>query len=183
VASILVSAQSVLYYYICMSRSFVPSLIIKKEMCSRQSSSRVGRSHQLYLPIFHHSVSACALSLSPSLSLSAATGRPAMASPSVMRVTMEVDADGVAIIAICNPPVNALHPASKPHYSFPLPPRCFSASFPWTDPVVLSSGGSPAGTRMQSSTDSARSTARPWPATTSRPSCSPVRPHQSHSCS
>ncbi|PVH65938.1 hypothetical protein PAHAL_1G109100 [Panicum hallii] len=94
-----------------MSRSFVPSLIIKKEMCSRQSSSRVGRSHQLYLPIFHHSVSACALSLSPSLSLSAATGRPAMASPSVMRVTMEVDADGVAIIAICNPPVNALHPA------------------------------------------------------------------------
>ncbi|VAI55523.1 unnamed protein product [Triticum turgidum subsp. durum] len=27
-----------------------------------------------------------------------------------IRVTMEVGADGVALITICNPPVNALHP-------------------------------------------------------------------------
>ncbi|CAL4970031.1 unnamed protein product [Urochloa decumbens] len=34
-----------------------------------------------------------------------------MASPqSSMRVTMEVGSDGVALITICNPPVNALHP-------------------------------------------------------------------------
>ncbi|CAL5058887.1 unnamed protein product [Urochloa decumbens] len=33
-----------------------------------------------------------------------------MASRSTMRVTMEVGSDGVALITICNPPVNALHP-------------------------------------------------------------------------
>nr|CAB3449588.1 unnamed protein product [Digitaria exilis] len=34
-----------------------------------------------------------------------------MVSRRMMRVTMEVGADGVAIITMCNPPVNALHPA------------------------------------------------------------------------
>lgn len=29
-----------------------------------------------------------------------------------IRVTMEVGGDGVAIITLCNPPVNALHPKS-----------------------------------------------------------------------
>ncbi|CAL5022655.1 unnamed protein product [Urochloa decumbens] len=33
-----------------------------------------------------------------------------MASPSTMRLTMEVGSDGVALITICNLPVNALHP-------------------------------------------------------------------------
>ncbi|GJM90849.1 hypothetical protein PR202_ga07169 [Eleusine coracana subsp. coracana] len=33
-----------------------------------------------------------------------------MAAGSAIRVTMEVGADGVALITICNPPVNALHP-------------------------------------------------------------------------
>nr|CAB3446380.1 unnamed protein product [Digitaria exilis] len=37
--------------------------------------------------------------------------RLAMASRRMMRVTMVVGADGVAIITMCNPPVNALHPA------------------------------------------------------------------------
>ena len=32
-----------------------------------------------------------------------------------IRVTMEVGADGVALITIANPPVNALHPISKQH--------------------------------------------------------------------
>ncbi|GJN19553.1 hypothetical protein PR202_gb06841 [Eleusine coracana subsp. coracana] len=36
-----------------------------------------------------------------------------MAAGSAIRVTMEVGADGVALITICNPPVNALHPRSK----------------------------------------------------------------------
>mgnify|MGYP003703360169 CR=1 FL=1 len=31
-----------------------------------------------------------------------------------IRVTMEVGADGVAVVTICNPPVNALHPISRP---------------------------------------------------------------------
>jgi hypothetical protein len=41
-----------------------------------------------------------------------------------IRVTMEVGDDGVALITICNPPVNALHPRSKSSsgYSAALPP-------------------------------------------------------------
>ncbi|PWZ23341.1 hypothetical protein Zm00014a_021369 [Zea mays] len=34
-----------------------------------------------------------------------------MAAGTMMRVTMEVGTDGVALITMCNPPVNALHPA------------------------------------------------------------------------
>uniref|UniRef100_M8AMP8 Peroxisomal fatty acid beta-oxidation multifunctional protein n=1 Tax=Aegilops tauschii TaxID=37682 RepID=M8AMP8_AEGTA len=37
-----------------------------------------------------------------------------------IRVTMEVGADGVALITICNPPVNALHPISNALLSVPL---------------------------------------------------------------
>jgi enoyl-CoA hydratase/3-hydroxyacyl-CoA dehydrogenase len=44
----------------------------------------------------------------------------AMASRPTMRVAMEVGADGVALITICNPPVNALHPSSNQR---PVPRR------------------------------------------------------------
>ena len=50
--------------------------------------------------------------------------------------TMDVGADGVAIIAICNPPVNALHPASKAHYSLQLSHSLLFGSVSleaWTD--------------------------------------------------
>ena len=86
---------------------------------------------------------------------------------------MYVGADGVAIIAICNPPVNALHPASKDHYSLQLSHSLLFGSVPWRPgliTVVLSSGGSCAGTRMQSLTGSVRCTA------------GTPQSHQSHSC-
>ena len=41
-----------------------------------------------------------------------------------IRVTMEVGADGVALITIANPPVNALHPISKRLTDRRLLPRC-----------------------------------------------------------
>lgn len=41
-----------------------------------------------------------------------------MAAGTMMRVTMEVGTDGVALITMCNPPVNALHPASEPRQLF-----------------------------------------------------------------
>jgi hypothetical protein len=46
-----------------------------------------------------------------------------------IRVTMEVGADGVALITIANPPVNALHPISKQPTDASLLPRC--SIMPW----------------------------------------------------
>ena len=43
-----------------------------------------------------------------------------MAAGTMMRVTMEVGSDGVTLITMRNPPVNALHPASKPRQLFPF---------------------------------------------------------------
>lgn len=45
-----------------------------------------------------------------------------------IRVTMEVGADGVALITIANPPVNALHPISKHTTGSPTPPSVASSS-------------------------------------------------------
>ncbi|KAF8671891.1 hypothetical protein HU200_049833 [Digitaria exilis] len=54
-----------------------------------------------------------------------ASERAAMAAGQI-RVTMEVGADGVALITIANPPVNALHPISKRPGSAPPAPFHFS---------------------------------------------------------
>jgi hypothetical protein len=45
-----------------------------------------------------------------------------------IRVTMEVGADGVALITIANPPVNALHPISKRPTDDSLLPRPFNSA-------------------------------------------------------
>jgi hypothetical protein len=93
---------------------------------------------------------------------------------------MEVGADGVALITIANPPVNALHPISKGPTGRRLPSSSafnsavvlISVEFHFcglTNSVVLPN------LRLQSSPGSRKNTRRPFAVTTSRPSCSLVR--------
>lgn len=93
----------------------------------------VYRSHSpssfLSFPLSHPSSIAPFLSLTESLRSShraraSYSPRTLLMAAGSIRVTMEVGADGVALITIANPPVNALHPISKQRADASLLPRC-----------------------------------------------------------